>query len=192
MSAGQDTNESSHGTEAVLWLCESDSTAALKRLVAQDCRLVASAAQAGVPLSRAMDGALTSLDAACVSLVAASDRAAAALLLALERPAQIASLVLLAPKIFDASGQPLSEPAARFNAVEVPILALFGTKDAAAPPEAARHYRQRNPRCHLVFVYDASEAMGEERPEAVAELVVDFVTRRDRFIVRQHADMLYR
>lgn len=192
MATGQVTNESSDGTEAVLWLGESDSAAALKRLVAQDCRLVASTAQATAPLARAMDEALTSLGAERMSLVAAGDRAAAALSLALERPGQIASLVLLAPKIFDASGQALSEPAARFNAIEAPILALFGTKDAAAPPEAARHYRQRNPRCHLVFVYDAGNAMGEERPEAVAELVIDFITRRDRFVVRQHADMLYR
>jgi pimeloyl-ACP methyl ester carboxylesterase len=190
--SGQDTTETSHAAEAVLWLGESDSAAALKRLVAQDCRLVASAAEAAAPLARAMDEALASLGAERLSLVAASDRAAAALLLALERPGQIASIVLLAPKIFDASGRAISEPAARFNAIEAPILALFGTKDAAAPPEAARHYRQRNPRCHLVFVYDAGNAMGEERPEAVAELVLDFVTRHDRFVVRQHADMLYR
>jgi pimeloyl-ACP methyl ester carboxylesterase len=192
MTAGQDTNESSHETEAVLWLGESDSAAALRRLVARDCRIVACAAQATAALSRALDEALTSLGAERLSLVAASDRATAALLLALERPGQVASIVLLAPRVFDPSGQPVAEPAARFNAIEAPMLALFGTKDIAAPPEAARHYRQHNPRCHLVFVYDADDAMAEERPEAVAELVVDFVKRRDRFLVRQHADMLYR
>src|SRR5690242_6087306 len=182
--SGEERTQTSDGAEAVLWLGESDSAAALKRLVAQNCRLIPEAAEAPALLSRALDEALASLGAARVSLVAVRERAAAALRLALERPGQIASIVLLAPKIFDASGQPAAEPAARFNAIEAPMLALFGTKDTAAPPEAARHYRQRNPHCHLVFVYDAGGAMAEERPEAVAELVIDFVTRRDRFLVR--------
>jgi len=190
--SGEAKPATSGAHEAILWLGASDSAAALKRLVAQQCRIVASAAQATAPLARALDEALASLGAERVSLIAERDRAAAALLLALERPGQIAAIVLLAPRIFDAGGAAIVEPAARFNAVEVPILALFGTKDAAAPPEAARHYRQRNPRCHLVFVYDAGEAMSDERPDAVAELVIDFVTRRDRFVVRQHADMLFR
>jgi pimeloyl-ACP methyl ester carboxylesterase len=191
MSADEDKREETRSDgAAVLWLGARGSRAALKALVA---------AQAGVieieREGRALEQALAAQGLERASLVAEGDDAAAALSLALERPDRIASIVLLAPTIFDATGaarEGTDAVAATFGVIEAPILALFGTNDAAAPPEAARHYRGRNPRCNLVFVYDATAAMGEERPEAVAELVLDFVMRGDRFVVRQHDDRLYR
>jgi pimeloyl-ACP methyl ester carboxylesterase len=74
----------------------------------------------------------------------------------------------------------------------VPLLTIFATKDQAAPPEAGRHYRERLANCNVVFVYDAGAAMAEERPEAVAELAIDFLHRGDTFLVRQTSDLLYR
>jgi hypothetical protein len=44
----------------------------------------------------------------------------------------------------------------------------------------------------VVFVYDASAAMGDERPEAVADLAIDFLHRGDTFLVRQQSDQLFR
>ncbi|HKT17291.1 MAG TPA: alpha/beta hydrolase [Stellaceae bacterium] len=195
MSTTSPMGETSRMDEAVLWLGAKSSAAALKRLVAAQYPIVECDAQETASLARAMEDALARYGAKRISLIAESARAAPALLLALKEPQRVASLILLAPQIFDAAGKTLvaaSDAAARFGAIDAPMLALFGTRDRSAPPEAARHYRERNPRCNLVFVYDAGEALGEERPEAVAELVADFIARRDRFLVRQHEDLLYR
>jgi pimeloyl-ACP methyl ester carboxylesterase len=176
--------------EAMLWLGATGRCAAVKALVAAQARLIEVEGEA-----RALDQALAAERPARVSLVAEGDDAAMALRLALDRPDRIGSIVLLAPTIFEESGaarQGKEAIAATLGAIDAPMLALFGTEDKAAPPEAARHYRGLNPRCHLVFVYDAGAAMGEERPEAVAELILDFVMRGERFIVRQQEDRLYR
>ncbi len=189
MSAGHDDRGAqSDAGEAVLWLGAKGRGAALKALVVAQCRVIEIEA-------RAVEDVLAAQGLERVSLVAAGDDAAAALSLALQRPATIAAIVLLAPTIFDATG-PAREGkeavAEKFGAIEAPMLALFGTEDKATPPEVARHYRGRNPRCNLVFIYDTTAAMGEERPEAVAELVTDFIKRGDRFVVRQQDDRLYR
>jgi hypothetical protein len=34
--------------------------------------------------------------------------------------------------------------------------------------------------------------MADERPEAIAELAIDFLRRGDTFLVRQKSDLLYR
>jgi pimeloyl-ACP methyl ester carboxylesterase len=176
--------------EAVLWLGAKGRCAALKALVAAQCRVIEIESEA-----RAVEDVLAAQGLERVSLVAAGDDAAAALSLALERPTTIAAIVLLAPTIFDATGaarEGKEAVADKFGAIEAPMLALFGTEDKTTPPGVGRHYRGRNPRCNLVFIYDATAAMGEERPEAVAELVTDFIKRGDRFVVRQHDDRLYR
>jgi pimeloyl-ACP methyl ester carboxylesterase len=183
MSGTRDMTEKAQASDVVLWLGEKERCAGLKRLVAGHCRLVE------VPAGAAAPGVER------FGLVAENEHAAAALRLALDQPQKVAAVVLLAPTIFDARGAAREADASiaeRLGAIEAPVLALFGTRDSIAPPEAARHYRARNARCNLVFVYDAGAAMGEERPEAVAELVTDFLRRRDRFIVRQHDDLLYR
>lgn len=196
MSTEPQMGATSTTDEAVLWLAAKDSAAALKRLVAAQYRVVECEAHETASLVRAMEEASARFGAKRISLVAEGADAVPALLLALDEPQRVASIILLAPQIFDADGKTLSAAseavASRLSAIETPVLALFGTKARAAPPEAARHYRARNPRCHLIFVYDAGEKMAEERPEAVAELVADFVQRRDRFLVRQHEDRLYR
>ena len=56
---------------------------------------------------------------------------------------------------------------------------------------AARRYREHIPDCNLVFVYDAGQAMAEERPEAVASLVLDFLERHNLFLVRRESDLIF-
>ena len=80
---------------------------------------------------------------------------------------------------------------AKLADLEVPVLALFGTKDILIPPEIGRHYREILPTCFLMIVYDAAHAIDADRPEAVTELVQDFVARKADFIVRDTDDTIH-
>lgn len=161
-------------TDTVLWLSDSRP---LRNLTAAQFRIVD-----GVPASGQRFG-----------VVADSGLAAAALRLALDRPEDVTGVVLIAPKLIDTDGHAEDEAlVAQLAALKPSLLVLFGTKDKAAPPDAGRHYRARSARANVVFVYDAGAAMGDERPEAVAELAIDFLKRGDTFLVRQASDLLYR
>jgi pimeloyl-ACP methyl ester carboxylesterase len=111
-----------------------------------------------------------------------------ALRLALDHGGGVRALVLLAPTVLATADAAL---VGRLSGLAVPSLALFGTRDASAPPETARHYRERIPGCNLMFVYDAGAAMAEERPEAVAAVVLDFLDRHDLFLVRRQSDLIH-
>ncbi len=62
-------------------------------------------------------------------------------------------------------------------------LVVFGQEDRLVLPEAARLYKELVPNCNISFVYDAGHAVPLERPEAVANLALDFLERRETFIV---------
>ena len=163
------------GSDTVLWLGEK--RAALRDFIAAKFRVIDKA-----PSGRERFG-----------VIADADTAAAALALALERPQAVSALILIGPRLIRGEGRPTDEaPIARLGELKVPLLTIFGTKDQAAPPEAGRHYRERLANCNVVFVYDAGAAMADERPEAVAELAIDFLHRGDAFLVRQVSDLLYR
>jgi pimeloyl-ACP methyl ester carboxylesterase len=163
------------GSDTVLWLGEK--RAALRDLVAAKFRIIDKP-----PSGDERFG-----------LIADSDSAAAALALALDRPDAVTALILLGPRLIDADGRVADEAlVGRLGALKVPLLTVFGTKDKAAPPEAGRHYRERLAACNVVFLYDAGAAMGDERPEAVGDLAIDFLQRGDTFLVRQTSDLLYR
>lgn len=163
------------GSDIVLWLGEK--RAALRDLIAAKFRIVDKAPAGG--------------ERFCV--IADSDNAAAALTLALDRPEAVAALVVLGPRLIQVDGH-VTDAAliGRLNTLKVPLLTVFGTKDRAAPPEAGRFYRERLTACNVVFVYDAGAAMADERPEAVADLAIDFFHRGDTFLVRQQSDLLFR
>ena len=71
----------------------------------------------------------------------------------------------------------------RLPALTTPTLVLFGTLDAVIAPAMGRVYKDLMPNAHLVFVYDAGHAIGTERPEAFAEVVVDFLERHEAFVI---------
>ena len=75
--------------------------------------------------------------------------------------------------------------------LQVPVLALFGTEDILIPPEIGKYYREILPNCFLMIVYDAAHAIDADRPEAVTELIQDFVVRRSDFIVRDVDDTIH-
>jgi len=147
------------------------------------------------PPSAAIIEAVAALGITRCDLIASGAKDALALALALEHPEKIGALVLLGPRSVARHGEPArgmdQALIERLGALKLPSLAVFGTKDALAPVEAARHYRTRIPGCNLVLLYDASEAMEGERPEALAALLLDFLERHDLFLVRRESDLLY-
>jgi pimeloyl-ACP methyl ester carboxylesterase len=139
--------------------------------------------------------ALATLGIEHCDVMGAGRLAALALRLKQAAPKQIGALVLLGPTLLAADGA-ATRPADQGIADEIgaaasPCLALFGTRDETVPIAAARHYRERIPDCNLVFVYDAGQAMADERPEAVASMVLDFLERQNRFLVRRNNDMIF-
>jgi pimeloyl-ACP methyl ester carboxylesterase len=72
-----------------------------------------------------------------------------------------------------------------------PTLVLFGNLDRAMPPEMGRHYKALLPNCHLVFVYDAGHEISTERPEAFAEVVQDFLNRREAFVISRTETVIH-
>lgn len=80
---------------------------------------------------------------------------------------------------------------ARMRHIAAPTLVLFGTHDSVMPPEMGRHYRELLPNCHLVFVYDTAHAISSERPEAFAEVALDFLERREAFVVNRVATVIH-
>lgn len=82
------------------------------------------------------------------------------------------------------------EGEARLKMLKVPVLSLFGTNDKVAPTEVARFYRTVLRQGYIAMVYDATNAMDVERPEAVASIAADFFARRERFIVSNEPGLI--
>jgi pimeloyl-ACP methyl ester carboxylesterase len=67
--------------------------------------------------------------------------------------------------------------------LQAPTLVLFGNLDRVMPPEMGRHYKKLLPNCHLVFVHDAGHEISIDRPEAVFDVVADFLERHEAFVI---------
>lgn len=127
-------------------------------------------------------------------LVGIADGAGAALRRALHEPERVETLVLIAATaIRPAGGDVDGESAAlesRLYDVERPTLVVFGQDDAMVAPEATSIYRERIPNCSLAFVYDAGSDVAEARPAALANLVSDYLERRETFIVQNRSEVI--
>jgi pimeloyl-ACP methyl ester carboxylesterase len=71
----------------------------------------------------------------------------------------------------------------RLGEVQTQTLVVFGTADKVVSPAMGRTYRERMPNCHYVLVYDAGHAVAAERPEALTNIITDFLDLRETFIV---------
>lgn len=90
------------------------------------------------------------------------------------------------------SGPPRDEKfEASIKGLEIPTLVLFGTRDRLTPPENGRIYRQLMPKSSLMMIYDAAHAVDADRPEAVAEVVGDYIERHDSFLVTRQNGMIH-
>lgn len=71
----------------------------------------------------------------------------------------------------------------RLPALATSTLVLFGTLDDVVEPTMGRIYKELLPDCHLVLVYDAGHGISTDRPEAFAEVVLDFLQRGEAFVI---------
>jgi pimeloyl-ACP methyl ester carboxylesterase len=79
----------------------------------------------------------------------------------------------------------------RLRDLATPALVVFGTLDSVIPPDMGRIYKELMPNSHLVFVYDAGHAIAAERPEAFAEVVIDFLERNDAFLISRAQTVIF-
>jgi pimeloyl-ACP methyl ester carboxylesterase len=128
-----------------------------------------------------------SLGLADFDLMATGDAGAAAIALALAEPERVRAMVLESPTAIGDDAQ-LER---RLPEVTAPTLVLFGTADRAAAQDTGRVYTGLIPNSHLTFVYDASAAIGRDRPEAFAEVVADFLERHEAFIISRTPTVIH-
>jgi len=121
-----------------------------------------------------------------VGIISTGALAQQVLKLALQHPDVANAIVLIAPPAI--ADQKL---AAELAGLKPPVLTLFGSKGGATAPEARRVYRQAIPKSHLMFVYDTDDGLAEQRPEAVAAALRDFMTVREGFLVTTRSAKLY-
>jgi len=79
----------------------------------------------------------------------------------------------------------------RLEELTTPTLVLFGLVDGVIPPASGHVYKALIPNCHLVFVYDAAHAISTDRPEAFAEVVIDFLERHEAFVISRAQTVIY-
>jgi pimeloyl-ACP methyl ester carboxylesterase len=113
-----------------------------------------------------------------VTLLAAAESAATAVQLCLQQPEVVRALIIESPT-----------PAVdeQLASVSQPTLIVCGTRDSAR-----WQYREMIPRCHFIMVYDAGRAPSQDRPEAFAEVVGDYIQRLEAFVVQRDSGMVFR
>ena len=89
-----------------------------------------------------------------------------------------------------AGGRHDAEAERRLGEIPCATLVLFGAEDKMVSPEAARIYRARIPNSNLAFVYDAGHLIEAERPEALVNVVSDYVELRETFIVGRQTGII--
>ena len=123
-------------------------------------------------------------------LVGVSAAASVAIRHALRAPERVSALVLVSPLTVRPAGEPADasqEMEARLGEIRCPTLAVFGQADTLIAPEAASIYRSRIPNCNVAFVYDAAHDIAADRPQALLNLVSDYLERRETFIVQNRS-----
>jgi pimeloyl-ACP methyl ester carboxylesterase len=140
-------------------------------------------------LASTMARALDTLGLDTFSLMGTSAGATAALGLALEASSRVQALVLEAPTTIRPDARD-AELERRLAGLATPTLVLLGTADTVVSPAIGRVYKERLPAGHLVFVYDAGHAISTDRPEAFTEVVVDFLERREAFVISRATTLI--
>ena len=124
-------------------------------------------------------------------LVGTSDGANAALQHALDNPDAVEVLVLVSPTAIRSAGSDdAAELEARLPDVQCPTLVVFGQEDRSVRPDVASIYRERIPNCNIAFVYAAGHDIAAERPQALVNLVSDYLERRETFIVQNRSGVI--
>ncbi len=164
----------------VVWLHTGEKTPAAASLLAQHFRvLVCTIADATNIQDDAVANAIGPHTSEPVGLIADAANAHAALRIAGARRDLVRALVLIAPAVPDKVS----------DESKTPVMALFGTRDAAA--HIGRGMREVISGCHVMFVYDTDHDMANQRPEAVEAILREFLTAGDRFLVTSKSSKIY-
>ena len=126
-------------------------------------------------------------------LVGISDGANTALQHALANPERVDVLVLVSPTaVRPASGDAndAADIEAHLSDVQCPTLVVFGRDDNSVRPDAASTYRERIPNCNIAFIYAAGHDIPADRPQALTNLVSDYLERRETFIVQNRSSVI--
>ncbi len=126
-------------------------------------------------------------------LVGISDGANSALQHALQNPKRVEVLVLISPTAVrptDGDANDAADMEARLPDVQCPTLVVFGRDDDSVQPDAAATYRERIPNCNIAFVYAAGHDIAGDRPQALINLVSDYLERRETFIVQNRSSVI--
>ena len=169
-------------------------------------------------LARTMMAATAALGLERFDLMGHSFGGKLALWAAIQSPEAVRALVLIAPAAIRPEDRPLpavqedvepeigrkqaalfarligppvdAELEARMGEIAAPVLALFGTRDELIPTSLARRYRQLMAKANVVFVYDAGHSITEDRPDAAASLIEDFLEEPGGFLVNRASGAL--
>ncbi len=76
----------------------------------------------------------------------------------------------------------------RLGDIKALTLILHGTKDGIIPLASPRLLKERIPRSHLAYVYDAAHALDVDQPDRWVRLVGDFLARGEAFIVNRSGE----
>jgi pimeloyl-ACP methyl ester carboxylesterase len=164
-------------------------------------------------LARTMMAAAAAMGLERFDLMGHSFGGKLALWAAIQSPEAVRALVLIAPSAIRPENRPLptvqegvepeigrkqadlfarligppvdAELEGRMGEITAPVLALFGTRDELIPTSLARRYRQLMPKANVMFVYDAGHSITEDRPEAAASLIEDFLEEPGGFLVNR-------
>jgi len=69
-------------------------------------------------------------------------------------------------------------------------LAVFGQEDRLVSREAGGVWKERAPNCNICYVYDAGHAVAVDRPDALVNVVMDFLERRETFVVENRSSLI--
>ena len=133
-----------------------------------------------------IDGTVRQLTSGQYGLIGVSAGASAAIRHALKSPDRVSTLVLVSPMAVGPDGAH-GDLEAHLGEIQCPTLAVFGQEDASVAPGAASAYRRLIPNCNIAFVYGAGHDIAAERPQALLNLVSDYLERRETFIVQNRS-----
>ena len=78
----------------------------------------------------------------------------------------------------------------RLTGLVCATLVVFGQEDRLVSREAGGIWKAEVPNCSLSYVYDAGHAIAVDRPDALTNVVLDFVERRETFIVENRPSVI--
>jgi pimeloyl-ACP methyl ester carboxylesterase len=84
-----------------------------------------------------------------------------------------------------------AELEAAYRTLATPTLLAFGTADRRTPVDLAHRYVELNRAFTVIFVYDAGHVLDEERPEAVSDLIAEFIARGAGIYVNRRSGRLF-